>query len=114
GEGVQADRAAIVFLDDGQQESSVQLVEAMRIHLQHLERGLCRNAVNGAAAANLRIITHATQQAVGDAPRAARAERNLGGAVRVDGLLQHIGRTLDDVAKLVFVVELQAEEDAKT
>ena len=114
GEGVQADRAAIVFLNDGQQQAPVEFVEAMRIDFEHLESGLRGGAVNGAAAPDLGIIPHAAQQPVGDAGRAAGAERDLGSAVRVDGHLQHLGRTLDDIAELVLGVELEPEQDAKT
>src|SRR4029079_16437990 len=38
GEGGHADRAALEFFDDRAQQPAIDLVEAVRVHLQHLER----------------------------------------------------------------------------
>ena len=48
GEGVEADRAAVVLFDDGAQEAAVELVEAVGVDLQQREGGLCGGAVDAA------------------------------------------------------------------
>ena len=66
-----------------------------------------------ARAAHLRVVAHAAQQAVGNARRAARAQRNLRRAVGVDGNLHHLGGALDDDAQFLFGVKLQAQQNAE-
>ena len=46
GEGVEADRAAVVLLDDGAQQAAVEFVEAVGVDLQQRERGLRGGAVD--------------------------------------------------------------------
>ena len=74
---VHAHRPALVLLDDGQQQLAVDLVEAVAIDFQHLQRRLRRRLVDLARAAHLGVVAHAPQQAVGDARRAAAARGNL-------------------------------------
>jgi hypothetical protein len=40
GQRVEADRAAVVFLDDGAEQAAVELVEAVGVDLEHFEGGL--------------------------------------------------------------------------
>src|ERR1035441_3952280 len=57
-QGVHAHRPALVFLDDGQQQLAVDLVEAVTIDLEHLQRGLGGWLVDLARAAHLRVVAH--------------------------------------------------------
>ena len=98
GKRVQADRAALIFFDDSEQELAVDFVEAVLIYFQHLQRGLCGGQVDFAGATDLRIIPHAPQQAVGDTRCAARAAGNLGCARGVDFHSQNLGGAFHDHA----------------
>ena len=60
-QGVQANRPTLVFLNDGQQQATIDFVESMLIDLQHLQRGLCRNFVDIACSANLRVIANTSK-----------------------------------------------------
>src|SRR5262249_16602169 len=51
-------RPAVVFLDDRQQQPPVNLVEAVLVHLKHLQRGLRRGLVNPSGASNLGEIAY--------------------------------------------------------
>src|ERR1700690_3590897 len=84
GEGVEADRATVVFFDDGAKQAAVELVEAVGVDFEQLEGGDGRGAVDLAGGANLGIVADAAQEAVGDAGCAAGAHGDLGGAVVVD------------------------------
>ena len=89
-QAVDADRAAVELLDDGQQQLAVEHVEALRIDLQHVERRERRprrSMMPGRL--DLREIAHPAQQPVGDARRAARA---LGDAQRAVGLRSRASR----------------------
>ena len=46
GEGVEADRAAVIFFDDGAQQAAVEFVEAVGVDLEQGERGLGGGAVD--------------------------------------------------------------------
>src|ERR1043165_668176 len=54
-----ADRAAIEFLDDRQQELAIHHVEAERIDVEHVERRLGHFVGDAAAGLDLGIVTHA-------------------------------------------------------
>ncbi len=62
---------------------------------------------------DLGVVANAPEQAVGDAGCAAGAHGDLGGAVAIDGHAEDVGGTLDDEAKFVIGVELEAEKDAE-
>ena len=86
GEGVEADRPAVVLLDDGAEETAVEFVEAVRVDFEQGERGLRGGAVDDAGGADLGVVADAAQQAVGDARSAAGTQRNLRRAVLIDGI----------------------------
>ena len=48
GECVEADRPAVVLLDDGAQQAAVEFVEAVSVDLEQAERGLGGGAVDAA------------------------------------------------------------------
>ena len=74
---VHAHRAALIFLDDGQQQLAVHFVEAVTIDLQHLQRGLGGRQIDLSRAPYLGIVTHTAQQTVGDTRSAAGAAGNF-------------------------------------
>ena len=64
------DRPALIFLDYGQKQLAVNLIETVAIHFQHLEGLLRRRFIDLARTPHLRIVAHPPQQAVGNARRA--------------------------------------------
>src|ERR1700730_3409218 len=64
GQRVQADGAAIEFLDDGQQQVAVGLVEADMIEFQRFQGCLRYLSCDDAVCAHLGIVAHALEQAV--------------------------------------------------
>ena len=83
-ESIHSYRPALIFLDDGEQQATIDLIEALFIHFQHLQLGLGGGEIDLAGAAHLRIVAHAPQQAIGDARRAPRPAGNLYRARSVD------------------------------
>src|SRR5215468_8287519 len=72
-DGLEADWAAPVLLDDGNEESAVESVEPRGVHALAVERVAGRRRRHHAVALDLAVVTDAAQQAVGDARRSARA-----------------------------------------
>src|SRR5208337_5439399 len=58
---------ALVLLDDAEQQLAVNLVEAVAIDLEHLQRRLRRRFVDLAYALHLGVVTYPAQQPVGNA-----------------------------------------------
>jgi len=112
-EGVKADRAAVIFFDDGAEEAAIELVEAVGVDFEEFKCGDSGRAIDAAGGADFGEIADAAEKAVGDARRASGAHGDLSGAVAVDGDTKDFGRTLDHPAELVIGVELQAEEDTE-
>src|SRR5690348_4381074 len=67
GEGVEADWASIVFLDDGHQQAAVEFVESVGVDFKHFEGVFGGGAVDFSRAAHLSVVANAAQQAVGNA-----------------------------------------------
>src|SRR5262245_19793009 len=99
-EAVDADRAAVELLDHGEQELAVHRVEAVRVDLEQVHRGLRDALVDRAVALDLRVVAHAAQQAVRDARRTARARRDLARTRVVDLEIQDSGRAPHDLRAL--------------
>src|SRR5262245_24528007 len=112
-EVVEADRAAAELLDHGEQQLAVHDVEAERVDVEHLERRVGGGLRHRAVALHLGVVAHAAQQAVGDARRAARAPRDLAGALLDDLDFQQPRRAADDGGELGLAVELEARDDAE-
>ena len=113
GEGVEADGAAIVFLDDGAEEAAVEFVEAVGVDFEHFEGSHGGGTVDFPLGSYFRKITDAAEEAVGDAGCASGTHGDFGGAVAIDGDAEDLGGALDDPAEFVVGVELEAEEDAE-
>ena len=88
GETVDADRTAVELLHDREQQPAIERVEAPRIDVEQVERGVRDRLVDAAAALHLGVVAHAPQQPVGDAWRAARALGDAPGAAGVDRHVQ--------------------------
>ena len=109
-----ADRAAVEILDDEVEQTTVEVVEAFRIDLQHQHRGAGDVMVDVPRSPDLREVADPAQQAVGDARGAARASGDfigaLGGAVDAEDLR----RAAHDPGQLFGTVELEPLDDAET
>src|ERR1051326_4955094 len=71
GQRIQTDGAALIFLDDREQQLATNRVKAMFIYLEHLERGLRGGDLNFPGATDLGVVANAAQQAIGNARGAA-------------------------------------------
>src|SRR5258708_25813611 len=76
-DGVEADRPAFEFEDDGLEQLAIQWLEAELVDVQHGQRLLGDFQRCSTVTADLRVVAHTTEQAVGDARCAARAARAL-------------------------------------
>src|SRR5206468_8992727 len=97
---VDTDRAAVKALDDRREELAVQGVESLTVHLEQVERGVRDRLIDAPVGANLRIVAHPPQQAVGDARGAARALRDAPCAAFIDGYTQDGGGALHDTLQV--------------
>lgn len=114
GEGVQTDRASVVFFDDGHKQAAVELVEAVGVHFEHFESVFGGGAVDFAGASDLGVVADATQEAVGDARGSAGAHGDLGGSVLIDGDVDDVSGALNDISQVVVRIELKAQKDSET
>src|SRR6185503_3626333 len=114
GKAVDAYRAAVELLDHREQEPTVHRVEAVRIHLEQVHRGLRDALVDGAVAFHLRVVAHAAQESVPDPRPAARTRRDLARTRVVDREIQNTGGAVHDLRKLRASIELEMLRDAET
>src|SRR5437763_10588587 len=112
-QSVQAYRATAIFLNDGQHQAAVNLIEPMLIHLEHVEGGLGCGLVNSSVAAHLGKVTHPAQQTVGNSRGASGTVGKLRRAFVVNLDTQNLGGTLDDEFQLFIGIELQPQQDAE-
>ena len=107
------DRAAAELAADRAEDLAVQAVQALLVDLQQVQRGAGRLGVDDAAAADLRVVAHALEQAVGHARGAAGA---LGDRPRAGGLdldLQHARAAGHDPRQVVGRVVVEPVLDAE-
>ena len=76
-QGTQAHRATIIDLDDGRQEATIEVVEAVGVDLHLLETPLRRFEGDCVGPEMVGKVANATQQPVGDTGCAARASSDL-------------------------------------
>ena len=81
GDGLDADRAAAEAERDAVEIAPVHQVEADGVDVEQLERGVGERAGHAFGALDHGEVAHPAQQPAGDARRAARASRDLVGAV---------------------------------
>ena len=60
GEGVHADWAALIFLDDGEQQTAIHFVETVAIHFEHLQSCLGRWEVDFSFTTNLGVVANSS------------------------------------------------------
>ena len=84
GDRLDADRAAIEALADHLQVAAIERVEPGMIDREPIERRRRDRTANRTVALDRREVAHAAQQPIRDPRRAARAPRDLGGAVLID------------------------------
>src|ERR1019366_8225344 len=111
---IQAYRAALVLLDDGEQKFAVDFVEAVAVNFEHAERRLGGGQIDGAGGTHLGVVAHAAQQAVGDAWRSTRAACDFDGAGTIDAHAENLGGTLDNDAQVLVGVDLEPQQQAET
>ena len=104
--GVDADRSAAIAHRDGGEITPVHGVEAGGVHFQFAERAVGDLAVDGFGAVDMGEVAHAAQQPSCDARGAARAPRDLVGAVRRDLQAHHARAAIDDFFQLGLRIEI--------
>ncbi|MNI88595.1 hypothetical protein D3C73_1459100 [compost metagenome] len=82
-QAVDPHRSAVEFLDHGQQQTAVLVIEATLIDIQQVQGKIGNRLGNVALAAYFGKIAHPAQQAVGDSRRATGATGNFKSAVRI-------------------------------
>src|ERR1700729_2996364 len=80
GERVEADGAAGIFLDDGEHEVAVGVVEAVLVDAQHVQRVARDGEIDHALGADLREVTDAAEKAIRYSRCAAAATRDFDGS----------------------------------
>src|SRR6185295_3085030 len=89
-------------------------VEPAGVDLETGERRVGDDTVDLDSARDSREIAHAFQQAAGNARRAARALRDLAGAVVRQTQAQHTRAARDDLHQLLRLVEREPDRNAET
>src|ERR1035438_5969860 len=110
---VQPHRPALIFLDDGQQQLAVDLIEPVTIDFEHRQRGLRGGLVDLARPAYLGVIADPPQQAIGNTRCASTTGGNLDRAGLVDLDAENFSRALQDDLQVRVGVELQPQHDAE-
>ena len=111
GDGLDADRAAEVLVDDHFQVAAVEGGEAELVDALQAQRGVRHLRRDVPAPADLGVVAHPAQQAVGDAHGAAAALGEDAGAGVVDRDLHQLGGAADALHQLLFGVEVQFAHD---
>lgn len=112
-QGGKAHRAAVEFVNHRFQQALVHLVQAIVVNLNH-GQGVVRQLLrNHAVAAHLGVIPHPAQQGIGHAGRAAGAQRDLQGALRVHGHVQQPRGPFDNGAQLLPRIIIQSVHQAE-
>ncbi|CAM2144510.1 hypothetical protein PT2222_160067 [Paraburkholderia tropica] len=113
GEVVHAHRAAVELVENRFEQLAVHQVEAHGIDVEHAQRGVGDLRGDRAIGLHFGVVAHATQQAVGDTRRAARAARDFERAVGMNLRAEQRGRALHDAREFARVVELEPRDDAE-
>src|SRR5689334_12652370 len=109
----QAHRATLELLADRAQDVAVETVEPRGVDLQQPQRLVGDLLVDAARGADLRVVAHALQQAVGHARRAARARGDQHGAGVVDVDVEDARRPVHDAGQVLRLVEVEPVRDAE-
>ena len=109
----QANRSAVEFFYDGQQELAVEFVQAENVDFHSVERVFCDVRIDDVVMIDLREIAHAAEQAVCDSRCSTRPAGDLFGAFRIDLDIENSGRAFHDPLQLVHTVEIQMKHYAE-
>ena len=102
------------FIDDGFQKAPVHVVEPFPIDIEHAECIVRYLPGNHPIGLHLSVVTHTTQQAIGNSGRAPGTSRHFFGPFNFN-LQIELGRgTIDDLAQFFDRVELQTLHDAES
>src|SRR5438552_434913 len=108
---VQPNGTALKFLDDRLEDYRIHVIEPELVDVDHSQE-LRRNAFgDDAIRLHLRIIANATQQAVGNAWRAARATGDLVRAAILDLDVQDHRRPRHDLLEVINRIVVQSFDD---
>src|SRR5205809_5104259 len=100
GQGIQSYRATTVFLNDGQHQAAINLIEPMLIYFEHVERGLGGDLVDSTVTSHLGKVPYPAQQTVGNSRGASGPVGKLGRAFVVNLDTQDLGGALNDEFQL--------------
>ena len=113
GEGAETDGPAGIFIEESNHQIAVDLVEAVLIDAEHVERLQGDFAGDAAASADFGEVTGAAKKAVGDARRAAAASGDFFGAGVVHLDVQNFRGAVEDDEEIPGLVEIEAMDNAK-
>ena len=112
-DGVDADRPAAVIERDHVEIAPVHRVHAGGIDLERLQRLVGDRAVDRRRARHMREVAHALEQPPRDARRAARAPRDLVGAVGRHRNAEHARAARHDQLEFLLGVEIEPHRNAE-
>ena len=112
-QGVQSHRAAHEFLNHGHQNPPVNLIEAVAVHLQKIQRKVRDLLGDLPVVFDLGEITDPLEKPVGQTRRSPGTSRQLHGAQRVNLHAQHVRGTLHDGLQLLVRIEFQMMHHAE-
>src|SRR5262245_40812662 len=110
-DGLDADGAPAVVLDDGGQESPVEPIETSAVHAFLVERVMSYGGRDDPVAGYLGVVADPTQQTIHDPWRAAGAPGDLARSARLDLGAEDLGGAEHDAGQLGFRVEVEVVED---
>ena len=117
GDGGEAHRATLELIDDGQQDTIVDQVEAISVDIECFEGSASDGEVDMSRTSHHCEISHTAQQRVGDTRSAAAAECYLAGGIIIDADAQKPRRSLHDGQQegmiVIFQVTLYAEASSQ-
>ena len=106
-------RPAIELVDHGQQQTTVEVVEATLVDIEQVQCLVGDHPGNVALPPDLGEVAYPAQQAIGDSRRTAGALGDFRRALRLDLQAENAGRPTDDGRQVLDVVELQALDDTE-
>ena len=113
-DGVDADRTAAVVERNGRKIAAVHRVHAGGVDLKREQRLVGDRAVDCGCARNMREVAHALEQPPGDARGAARAARDLVGAVLRHRNAEDARAAVHDQLQLLARIEIEPHRNAET
>ena len=114
GNGAYAYRTATELVDDGGENLVVNLVQAILIDVERLERHLGNIVSDGSVALYLGEITHSSQQGIGDTRGSARTAGDFHSRLILYRHLQEHRTSLDNLLKRSRVVIFEMQIDSET